>query len=223
MNYLQLCQKMAKLVGIHDSGPDTVVGQTGEYYRITEWIKDSWVDIQSQREDWDWMWCEFSFNCTSGYRDYDPSYDTVKFWDYKSFRIYDGDLGQSTETVLKYISYPDFRDCYEKGVADEGMPTQFTITPTNKVRLYMTPDDDYTVRGQYYKRPVFLSANTDTPDFPAEYHMLIVYNAIRLYGFYEESPEQYQAANAEYDRLMSSLTRQELPETRVGSYAIGEV
>ena len=56
MNYLQLCQRLVQETGIADSGPANTAGQVGDYGRITFWVNDAWLKIQSMRANWHWMW-----------------------------------------------------------------------------------------------------------------------------------------------------------------------
>lgn len=224
MNFLQLCQRLAKAAGIHGTGPTDTVGQTNEFLRIVNWINESWVEIQSMRDDWNWMWCEFTFTTSESVKDYDPASTTVKNWDEKSFRLYATDTGTDDEGRLSYVPFEDYRDRYEIGAPTDNRPTHFTITPANKVRLWPAPDDTgYTIRGMYYSLPSEMTASTDTPSLPTEYHMAIVYNALVKYGGYEESGDQYNFSLRELDKLLNAMTRHQLPELRIGSCAIGEI
>ena len=56
MNYLQLCQRLVQETGITDVGPASTDGQAGDMGRVTAWVNDAWLKIQSLRSDWSWAW-----------------------------------------------------------------------------------------------------------------------------------------------------------------------
>ena len=66
MNYLELCQRLVRETGIADTGPTSVVGQVGDMRRVTDWINDAWLSIQSSRPDWLWMWSYGSSTLNAG-------------------------------------------------------------------------------------------------------------------------------------------------------------
>src|ERR1035437_3389469 len=54
MNYLKLCQRAAIECGV--SGTlTTTAGQIGSLARIVNWVGDAWNELQTERDDWDWM------------------------------------------------------------------------------------------------------------------------------------------------------------------------
>ena len=60
LNFLQLCQKLRQEAGISGSGPLTTVNQTGELYRVVDWVQQSYNDIQEKHDDWNFL--RFTFN-----------------------------------------------------------------------------------------------------------------------------------------------------------------
>ena len=66
MTYLQLVQRTRQECGIAGDGPTTVVGQTREMKRLCDWVAQSWVEIQEERQDWDFMRKSVTFNTSSG-------------------------------------------------------------------------------------------------------------------------------------------------------------
>ncbi len=65
----------------------------------------------------------------------------------------------------------------------------YTIANDMSLLLGPTPSDVYRVRGEYHKSAVELSADSDTPIYPAEYHMLPVYAAMFRYAGFTAASE----------------------------------
>lgn len=64
-----------------------------------------------------------------------------------------------------------------KHVASSGRPERYAIDGGN-IRLWPTPDSAYTVNLRYYRTPAPMSATTDLPSIPPEYHHLLVSYAL---------------------------------------------
>jgi len=72
------------------------------------------------------------------------------------------------------------------------------------------PDDDYTVRGEYWKLPQTLAANGDIPECPAQYHDIIVWRALQIMAEHDEAPSAIATANYNYKELLGDLERTQL-------------
>lgn len=71
MNKLQLCQRLQTDAGV--SGTlTTTIGQTGSLGRLVNWIDDAWNNLQTERDDWEFLRSSylegngFSFSTVSG-------------------------------------------------------------------------------------------------------------------------------------------------------------
>lgn len=213
MNFLQLCQRTRQECGISGSGPITTVSQVGEMRRVVDWVNTAWLDIQLRPETWQWMRKGFTFGCVVGQHTYTPVQAGISdfaTWNTRHVRVYSGTT--ENEYSLTYMAYEDFREVYMRGVIASGKPTFFTVTPDKKLRFYPTPNDTYTIYGDYYRTPTELSADSDEPDMPERFHMLVVYGAMRHYADFEAATEVMQAANLNYNRFMRNLEQDQLPE-----------
>jgi hypothetical protein len=198
------------------SGPSTVVGQTGEYKRVVEWIKQAWIDIQTRHIDWNFMRGTFTLTTVNGTAEYaasDASLTDLDFWPTTRLKIYA--TSTSDETDMDYVSYDEFFETYMLGSIGTGRPFFYTITPDNKLRMYPTPDTGYTVYGDYYKQPTTLAANSDVPACKARYHQIIVWHALLKYARYEAATEVVNDAMLNFRRMMSQMERTELPDMGV--------
>ena len=61
MTFLQLVQRTRRECGIAGSGPTTTVNQSGEMARLVDWVQQSWVEIQEEQPDWDFLRNQVSF------------------------------------------------------------------------------------------------------------------------------------------------------------------
>lgn len=54
MNFLALAQRCAVECGVAGT-MSTTAGQIGSLARIVNWVSDAWNELQSERDDWQWM------------------------------------------------------------------------------------------------------------------------------------------------------------------------
>lgn len=227
MNYLQLCQRMVQKCGIAGSGPSSVLNQTGELARVVNWINEAWLSIQEERADWQWMRKSVSFTTVYQQRYYTPAQCGISDFarwamDTKenSFRCYLTSVGTASEIFLSYLEFETFRDTYVYGAmrTTYSRPVVITVAPDKSIGLGLAPDNTgYTITGDYFSTPTQMTANTDTPEMPDRFHMLIVYRAMMYYADYEQDAFLRQTAEAEYNRMLRRLTTEQLPEFLVGA------
>lgn len=211
-------------MGISDTGPASVTGQSGDLARIPVWVRDAWTYIQGLNGGrWKWKWSEYDFNLTATYRDYDL--DDLKYaLEREGTWCYDTSVGRSDESYVNYVDFQTYKVQYDKGdyTDQTGKPHKFTILPDGRVRFYPTPDQQYTIRGDYYKPIQYLADDNDIPDLPTNFHMVIAYYAIQKYGDYEEDPTVIQIANQRYEQILYQMQNQQVDEIDITQEAIGE-
>lgn len=216
MNRLALCKRLRSEAGIAGSGPSTTISQTGELGRIVDWIDEAYEDIQDKHNDWYFLRNDFSFNCVVGTSSYPTSTVTnLSNWKPDSFRCYL--TSTDNETWLNYWSWDNFRDSRLMGPnrTATGMPIDFTIKPDKTVVLWPIPDDTYTIDGEFYRSPLAMTLDADTPVFD-RYNMAIVYNALMRYAAYSAEPSLFANAQKEYGRLIAKLEREHMPMPTTG-------
>lgn len=217
MTYLELCQSVRELAGIRGTGPTSVVSQTGEMLRVVNWVSKSWLDIQNLHKSWSFLIKDFSFTTTASKGDYslsDMSLTDLRVIDKDSLRCEVTASGFQNRQFMEPWDWDAFRNLYRFNNLVEGRPIRFAVDPKDKTMcLAMIPDSiGYTITGRYYKRPVVLSADSDTPEIPSEYHMLIVYWALSKYAGYEAATEVKQEALENKGRLLAALESDMLPD-----------
>lgn len=217
MTFLEMCQRYRLEAGISGTGPTSVTDNTNnEYSRIVNWIAQADLEIQSRYEDWRFMWREFSFNTVASdgrYTETDvvtASYG-VQRYDEEAWRYYLTSAGQSTEQWVQYCEWESFYPYWRNGTmrTAEGVPSVWTQRPDGDIELAYVPDAIYTITGAYWRKPVLMTANGDTPLYPSTYHMLPVWWAMMNYAGYEETSFQYTHAQNMMNRLWNAMERNE--------------
>jgi hypothetical protein len=217
MNYLQLVNRTRVECGITGPALTTVQNLTGEAARIASWVSSAWVDIQTSKEDWLFMRETVTFNCTTQQQFYTATQAgigaTFANWKRDSFRCSSVSQSYADEQLMNFMEYTTFRNLYMYGNmrTTYARPVVVTIDPEKRLGLGSIPDQAYVIDGEYYVLPVELTANADTPAFPVNYHMAIVYRAMYYYAGYESAPEVYQRAEFEFKRLMERINIDQLP------------
>lgn len=224
MNYLALCQSLVQECGIAGM-IGGVSAATGEMARVTAWIATSWQEIQNKHDDWGFMRSSYltgggaSFPTIAGQSTYalGTAPGTVGVaaanfgkWDVYSFRNYTTSVAaKSDEIFLDHIEFDDWRDAYLFGALRtvRTRPVALAIAPDDSTVCVGPPSNGlYTVEGDYFTAPQTLVADVDIPSgLPAQYHMIIVYNAMKKYASYEAAPEVAIRAQDEYGPIFKQM------------------
>ena len=223
MNYLALCNSLKSKVGISGADLTAVSGLTGESARLASWINEAYLNIQMAESHWNWMRSPLSFQTVAGQGAYTPAQCGVTDlgdWKMDSFRRYITDTGVRSELFLTPISYDNYRDTYLFGNLrlSYNDPRYIAQAPDRSLNLGMIPGDvGYTVVGEYYHAPVELTLATDTPAMPSQYHMIVVYRAMMMYGMFEAAPEVVQEGTSLYTTMLRRLLRDQMVDVTVGA------
>lgn len=227
MNYLQLVQRLRQECGISGSGPSSVTGQTGMSALLVSWIDSAWVEIQGLHNNWNWMRQPFAFETAANVGDYLPATTTntltgelltdLRFWHKETFRAQRASIGVQDEQWLVEWEYQVFRNTYRFGPQVAGRPVVFAEKPNGKaIMLGQVPDQVYSITGEYQVRATHLVDTGDAPDMPEEYHLMIVYKAMQSYGLYEAAPEVLNRGQVEYQKLLTQIEREQIPDVYLG-------
>lgn len=223
--FLEICQDVARESGtISGNGlPTTVASQTGRLLKVVEYTKQAWVDIQNMQDTWRWMRSTFSGDTTAGAACYTAnSFNITRFgrWvtdrdDYLPISLYLKATGVTDEGPIEEITYEQWRHRYGRGSHDNNRPTVYAISPANEICLGATPDDTYTINGEYIKSAQVLSADSDEPELPSRFHDIIKWRALDMLNRHDEAPRQVQYAGDLFSSVYYDLARDQLPGTRI--------
>lgn len=219
MNFLQICQRVAREAGMNSVGLSSVVSQSGENQLVVDWVNAAWEDLQLARPNWFWLRGAFNFNTTAsdgGYTSTEAGIATRFLqWDKASLSIYNTATGVASTSYLQYLPYDIFRDAYLTGTVLTGKPLWFTVSPAGALLLSSVPNDIYTVKGEYLKTPQTLSLDADIPEMPSAYHMAIMYRALMKYARFDAANEIYGDALTEYRRIFRQIELNQLPDVEL--------
>jgi len=185
--------------------------------KIVDWCASSYQDIQDANPQWNFLRNDFSFQTIAAVSAYLPSAVSLTehgSWKEDSMRAYLAST--SDEQELGRMTWDDMRKYRLFGPIQSGKPWEVAVKPDKSLVFYPTPDAIYTVYGEYWKRPQVMSANSDEPVFPAQFHMLIVWGAVRYYAGDQGAAELYALADQNYRHMMRSLIAYDLPELECG-------
>jgi len=208
--YLQLCQDMAREVGIPGTGPSSVTPTAEEEVDIVRQIKDADMDIQRRWFNWDYLWAEASITTVSGTSTITSPSDLAQ-WNIDSVVF---DPTSDDYQPLEYMPWNEYKDEYKYGVVDSGTPEVFSIKPDNVIDLYPTPDSATVVKAEYWKTPTELSTSSDVSPIPSRFHRIIICRAKVYYAEQNDAPEILSASVAEFTDLLDKLEADQLPGQR---------
>lgn len=238
MNFLAIVQRLA-LEASTAAIPTTAQNQTGTLARIVTWANSAWNDIQTMRDDWDWMrssallgaGCNFTpaagrksfpLGTTAGTT---CGVDPALFgkWAEWTFRSYTTSVGINSETRLDRVDFDVWRETYMYG-ANQGVqtkPVAIAFGPDKSICLGPTSNGTFNVYGDYFVAPTLMSADTDVPfGIPPQYHILIVWKALLDYGGYEAAAEVIAKADLHWTTMSRQLLRNNSPRiTSAGALA----
>lgn len=187
MKFLDLCKTLHTEGGIAGLGPASTVNQTGMSAKIVRWVRESWIDIQSQYPNWKFLRKKEVRALTVNKRSYalvaDLNLPNVRKWDTNLLFIRDPSTNKRSS--LKLLEYPDFVAQYADFAT--GQPSVFTVTPDFNIEWDRTPDKAYSVELHFWLTGEKLEEDADIPSIPEDHHMTIVWWALVHYASHDEA------------------------------------
>lgn len=227
MNFLQLCQRTALDSGTVAGVPNftTTVGASGRVEQVVGWVRDAYIDIQNERQDWLWMRRNFTAPLTIDQIEYTAADLGIDDWgkwlpdipadNWRNLSIYETGL-ESQEGEIAQIPYQTFRERYLRGVHDHNKPTEWAVSPQGELLFGNKPDKAYVVKGEYRQAPQELTLDADVPQMPAAYHRLIIGEALRLMADSDEAFQVLVTKANQYVRLRNPLVIEQTPDMAFG-------
>lgn len=228
--YLELCQDTARELGITGTGPSSVLNQVGESADIIRWVKNAYIQIQNRNAGkWRFLRHEFTLATVAVQDTYAPSAaidsDTAAPIDrFSAWRINDrrippriflASTGIGTQTWMTWATWDDFQQIYRISNQIDSYPAHITDDPQDNIVLGPQPNDIYTVTSEYYRSAQILAADDDIPEMPSQFHELIVWYAIKRYG-YREAATEVLSASADFSKsYMRQLEANQLEQFKL--------
>ena len=212
MNFLALCKRVRQDSGVTGEGPAAVTSQTGILARIVNWTKRANNEVQLANPSWTFLRKSKSVSFVIGQSDYTPTALTLD------------PVGSITDIYvegnkIEVVDYSDWLDDIAKfeDASNQAAPTHVTLDDSGNLKFYPTPSEAFTLSVVYQRKPVQLTANTDTPIFDEAFHEIIVARALMFYADYEEDNYRYQRASLEYEHWLSLMSDRYLPQISLRS------
>jgi len=211
--YLELCQDMARDVGIPGDGPSSVTSTSlsEEENAVIRHIKFADQDVQSRWLDWDFLWSEASISAISGTSTLTSSNSgfpsDLGNWRLDSFVW---DKSSDSYQILEYAPWSEYREEYKYGTVDSDTPEVFTVKPDNNIDLYPTPNATTAISVEYWATPTLLSTDSQISAIPPRFHRIIVARAKMYYAENEDAPEILASSLAEFEDQLDKLEADQL-------------
>lgn len=202
MNRLELVNKLHQECSVSGNAVPSTIDQTGEYARLVAWIDTAYEEIQTEYFDWKFLKVFNSSFTTNTGTNIIPAPSDLGIWDVE--RMFD-DSGNR----LDVIEYADLIDKIDNSIT--GKPSRLIIMDDNTLMTDPYPDDAYTYEFDYFKVPDIMTADGDTPIFPANFHRVIYARAMILYGNYEAAEEVIKQGTELYKLSFKQLMNHQLP------------
>lgn len=230
--FLQLCKYTCRECGVAggESAISAVANQTGELGRIVGYVANAWTEIQNRSPNWRWMRHGFTVNTvedddTYAYTDCTDTTASAVISRFSRWRLNDRNdppkiyltsAGVGTQNWMIWVPWESFSLIYRIGTQNSGYPVHITANPQDNIVIGPKPNGIYTVTSDYQRSAQILDEDADVPEMPTQFHMLIVYEAMRSYGYFESAPEVLAKGTEYGDRMMSDLRVNQLPGFRLG-------
>ena len=169
--YLQLCKDTRQECGVQGVGPTAVTSQTGILARIVYWVKEADLYIQRLHPDWGFLLTEYTEDTVASSSALTQPTD-LAFWDIASFGK---DRGTSDGMPLGVCDYREWRNQWYERENQE--PSRVVIKPDNTLLLENPADDVYEIYGNYWRKPVEMTADTSEPLYADNFQRAIVCKA----------------------------------------------
>lgn len=214
MNFLALVQRLHSESMRSTPEPTTVTGASDRNARLFNRIAYAWTELQGET-DWKWMRATTDVSLTVGqqtYSDTDLSLSRFRAW-----RNEDSDYwptlyisGQpNTLWPLTQQALDDFRRQWVYIDNGQSTPVAWATDESHRFLVGPKPAVAYKLRAEYWKTPTTLAANTDEPDMPSRFHMILVWRALQDVAKADAKPELLALAEQNYATLHGQLFREQ--------------
>lgn len=230
MNFLEICQEVARMAGTQGSF-SSVSDPVGAHAVIVSAVVAAFRDIQTDRNNWEWMLKSKEYAVDAGFGTYTTAtifgsqddtatvYLTFGRWDKLNpgTSCYATHPTTSKVTNVKYMDYYQYREYYKNSDATiTGTPDTYTVHPLNNSIIFKPlPDVAYAMTVSYYVKPLLLTENAQVPYLPIEHHNCIVYKALERVANHYSNMAIYDKYAGEAAIALGQLYRSYIPAQSV--------
>ena len=202
--------------GAAGQAPTTVLNQRGEYNRLVNWIRDADTYIQDLYENWKFMRMPYSEE-TLVANNVLPAVQDVARYDEDTFKIIES--GYTDENLIEVVEYDTIKN--EIRDTTSNVPYRVIIMPDNTLEVDPVPDAAHTIKCDYYKNAVEMTANDSVSVIPPRFHKAILGYGLMLYAGYEKADEIMNQGEKIFGQQLSRLENSQLPNQFNSRYRTG--
>ncbi len=212
--FLELVQELQEETGASGDQISSVVSQLGENKRMVGWIRKADIFIQDRWLNWKFLWNQVELSTGIGAPNTAAPVN-LNFWDYKTFKINDGGVGDLDEPIRS--EEHDSSKQFLRSVGND-KPSLVIVMPDNSLDFDPVPDAVYTIKADYFLKPTPMAANGDVSAIPETYHQAILGRAMVLYANYENASEIKTQGEEIFDEVFGRLENHQLPNQRFSRF-----
>lgn len=214
MNFLEICNRVNALSGLHGS-MSSVTSTTDLQRQIANCVNEEWINLQNFRKDWTFMIKRHqTFICTPGQEAYsttDPG-GGVGYMNIDDLGTYRKRGIYLDNKQLRYVYPNEFPTIVN---TTRSKPTWFTVDPKDNTLYLDLPDDAYNFDIYYRKQVQDLTVgstpNTNIPELPVNYHEILVFGGLASFAVFIGDGDKYQKWNKEFLRMRNMMMREYIP------------
>ena len=213
MNYLQLCQAVARRAGVsgsHTPKPLTVTGQSGKLALVCDYVAEACREVETEWDDFTFMRVEADFAWPADTQFIDPAdtYDDIERFSQVAFTARD-------ETVRRQLTFMGWENYRVSRVIDiettDDLPSFITIDRAGRIHTSPVSTKAFVLRGEAVLRPKTLVDDADEPNLPADYRDAIVHRALVMYYMGDGAFNEAEASAKDYERWLERIEDRFLP------------
>ena len=225
MTFLELVERYLVECDVPHSPLTTLTGLTGELLRAKNWVSEAWMKIQSDNIAWRFRTVSTSHVVPINTIVQNPvefAAGQLAEWKVSTMRIDPNGVGYSQSKPMKFIEWDIWQQREQLTAQNYGEPNAFTIRDSDH-SLLVSPGastSTCTLYFDYFRAAQKLTADVDVPIIPIrDFDMIIVYEAMIEYGYFDAAPEVLARAERQRRRLLNQLTDRYGPRITMGSFA----
>lgn len=217
MTYLELVNFAMSRAGARQEAASTLAGETGLVLDFSNWVADSWYDLQQSRTTPPWWWKmaeDQTLAISSGTDTYAVPAGLASL-DWRSITIYT--TAKTDETPVKWIDYQYWRTEFDTKTATDARPQYITTSRDgDDFMLFPVPEQAYTLRFDAETELNEMTLDADTPTgLPVEYHRYLAWDAVKRYGAHHGDQSAMVLGMDEARTIMDRMTQRQLPAITV--------
>jgi len=212
MDFLALTQRLHREAKRSTAAPTSVVGATDRNASLFERVSSAWMDIQRER-DWKWMRQVLDKPLTPNVQTYTgAALGATRFgrWrkadhEYSPWLYISG--APNSLFMLGYWQLDEFRFHYIYRQVGPTIPVAWSYDDFQNLLIGPAPLAAYQLRIDQWMEPFELANDTDTPDMPDRFHLMIMWQALMDVAREDATPEIFDKAVSNYTSMREQLLR----------------